>query len=213
MEQIITGSAKNKPGVLAHIAKKFEEMNINITSISAAETEDEHVSHITLVVEATKIDMTKLKESLGEVIEVIKFETLGQGDHYERELVLIKVSLKKSEISHIMQVAEVFHAKVVGVGKDTILASDGDDVIGLRRFHASDSVEVIDGGDGHNVIAGDHRSNFLDFSETELKGIAEINGGRGNDHIIGSAGDDVIRGGAGRDRARGRRRHHPARLP
>jgi Ca2+-binding RTX toxin-like protein len=64
-------------------------------------------------------------------------------------------------------------------------------------------VEKIEGDGGSDTIAGTGSSDTLDFSGTELVGIAQIDGGAGNDAITGSAGNDVIVGGAGTDRLTG----------
>ncbi len=91
-----------------------------------------------------------------------------------------------------------------GEGFDTIQGGAGDDTIGLHHFQADDSVERIDGGTGHNTIAGGGGdNNTLDFSATELVGIAAIDGGWGNDIITGSSGNDTIIGGAGNDALEG----------
>jgi len=90
-----------------------------------------------------------------------------------------------------------------GAGFDTILGSAADDVIGLKEFEAKDSVELIDGGQGYNVIQGSQKGDDLDFSKTVLTNIDLIDGGAGNDDITGSVGHDVISGGAGKDRLKG----------
>ncbi|WP_460021546.1 hypothetical protein [Magnetospira thiophila] len=87
-----------------------------------------------------------------------------------------------------------------GAGMDTVQGGAGNDVIGIKYdFNASQSVEVIDGGAGIDIIQGSWRSNTLDFSGTELRGIEAIDGGDGNDTIIGSNSDDTVLGGNGND--------------
>jgi acetolactate synthase-1/3 small subunit len=119
MEQIITGRVENHPGVLADIAAQFKELNINISSVAVAETEDEAYSYITLVT-ATEVEVDDIRKNLSRIVDIHDLQELGQGDHYERELVLVKIGLELGQLSHIMQVAEVFRAQVVGVGTDTI---------------------------------------------------------------------------------------------
>ncbi|MBK7022985.1 MAG: hypothetical protein IPH41_05540 [Sulfuritalea sp.] len=77
--------------------------------------------------------------------------------------------------------------------------SAGDDTFRLRDFGGEATVERIDGMGGYDVIGGTGGADTLDFSATELAGIALIDGGAGRDVITGSAGDDVIAGGAGID--------------
>jgi Ca2+-binding RTX toxin-like protein len=84
-------------------------------------------------------------------------------------------------------------------GYDVIQGSTGDDTIRLYNYSGAATVEKIDGGGGYDIIAGTASSDTLDFSNTELVGIAMIDGGVGNDTITGSAGNDIIVGGAGTD--------------
>ena len=62
-----------------------------------------------------------------------------------------------------------------------------------------DAVELIDGGPGHNVVAGTAKRNKFDFSATTLRDIALIDAGDGNDVVSGSPGDDRLLGGPGKD--------------
>ncbi|MEJ2418905.1 MAG: cadherin-like domain-containing protein, partial [Exilibacterium sp.] len=88
-----------------------------------------------------------------------------------------------------------------GEGYDRVLGTSGDDVIRLYNYSTTDGsvVEAIDGNGGFDIIAGNGNSNVLDFSATELIGIAEIRGNFGNDQIWGDDGDNIIVGNDGSD--------------
>ena len=86
-----------------------------------------------------------------------------------------------------------------GPGYDRILGGEGDDSIGLSKFVGENTVEEIDGGAGRNIILGASNDSVFDFSNTTLKGIAQIKGGGSNDTIIGSSGADTILGAGGSD--------------
>ncbi|MCF6323456.1 MAG: hypothetical protein L3J89_03885 [Gammaproteobacteria bacterium] len=86
-----------------------------------------------------------------------------------------------------------------GDGIDTLQGSAGDDTIGLSTFSGSNTVEVIDGGAGSNIIQNNNYSNTLDFSGTTLVNIAAIYGMAGNDSLTGSTGNDTLVGGSGND--------------
>ena len=120
MEQIMIGLVRNKPGALALIADKFRQLDINITSLNTSKTDDEKIHSITIVCEITEMDDGKIRQELSSVVDIESLEKLNPGDHYEKELALIKVSLTPEEMSHIMQICEVFRAHVVGIGKESI---------------------------------------------------------------------------------------------
>ncbi len=85
-----------------------------------------------------------------------------------------------------------------GDGTDTVSRGSGDGNIGIRgHFDASNSIETIDAG-GNNIV-GDGSSRTMDFSQTTLENVDQIQGGGGNDTIIGTAGNDTIVGGTGND--------------
>ncbi|MDH5694281.1 MAG: hypothetical protein OEZ47_14375, partial [Gammaproteobacteria bacterium] len=86
-----------------------------------------------------------------------------------------------------------------GPGIDQILGSDDDDIIGFSSFSGDNTVEIIDGKLGTNIIRGYQYYSTLDFSNTVLINIARIEGQKGNDRITGSSKDDVIVGGPGND--------------
>ena len=86
-----------------------------------------------------------------------------------------------------------------GDGTDTVLGGPGDDEIRLDFFKGNDRVEVIDGGDGFNVIQNDGNNGKMDFSGTQLLNIAEIRGGGGRDTITGNNADNILVGGSGSD--------------
>ena len=87
-----------------------------------------------------------------------------------------------------------------GPATDTLLGTAGDDVLGVSSLT---NVEIIDGGDGFDVLqlASDGRT--IDLSATTLTRIERIVGGSGNDTIVGSSGNDVIAGGSGSDTLNG----------
>ncbi|WP_193166298.1 beta strand repeat-containing protein [Microbulbifer hainanensis] len=86
-----------------------------------------------------------------------------------------------------------------GEGTDTLQGTSGDDVFRFSVFAGEASVEIIDGLGGSDRILGTSANNTLDFSATELRGIAEIDGAEGNDSIYGSSQADTIVGGTGSD--------------
>jgi len=96
--------------------------------------------------------------------------------------------------------ADIFNG---GLGVDTLLATDGDDSIGLRAFSGDNRVEIIDGGAGNDTIEGNTSSNTLDFRGVSLVGIEQIDANAGNDSLYGEDASDLIYGGDGADHING----------
>ncbi|GAA5526164.1 hypothetical protein Maes01_02759 [Microbulbifer aestuariivivens] len=91
-----------------------------------------------------------------------------------------------------------------GPGIDKVLGTTGNDLIRLAAYSGTDTLEIINGNGGRDIILATTGNNTLDFSNTDLQGIAEINADKGNDIVNGSKGNDVIRGGEGADTVSGR---------
>lgn len=134
MEQIITGVVRNKPGVLAAIADKFRQLNINIQSLNTSETEDPAFNCITIVTDDDRVDMAAIGRELDQVVDIKGLKRLDIGAHYERELILVKVVLNQETMPHIMQIGELFRAKVTGIGKSSLTLELVDEPTKIRGF-------------------------------------------------------------------------------
>ena len=88
-----------------------------------------------------------------------------------------------------------------GDGTDRVVSEDGSGVTIDGNFNAGNSIEEIDANGG--AVRGDNSNQTLDFTDTDLTDVSEIDGGGGHDTITGSAEDDVIRGGTGNDKLDG----------
>ncbi|MCQ3830612.1 calcium-binding protein [Microbulbifer elongatus] len=86
-----------------------------------------------------------------------------------------------------------------GDGIDELRGTTGNDLIRLAAYSGATTVEHINGNGGQDVIQGTTGNNTLDFSQTELTSITEIDASKGNDTVHGSTSDDTIRGGEGTD--------------
>jgi Ca2+-binding RTX toxin-like protein len=98
---------------------------------------------------------------------------------------------------------DAYDAFFGGPGFDTITGGRGDDTIRLHRLGPRNSVELIDGADGVNIVAATSGYDSIDLSATHVSNIDYIDAGAGNDAVTGSAGSDVIVGGEGHDTLNG----------
>lgn len=111
---------ENKPGVLTRIAGMFARRGYNIHSLAVGPTEDERVSRLTLVVGTEAVQLEQIIKQLNKLVNVLKIVELDEDAAIEREMQLVKVNADPSIRSQIIEIAEVFRAKIVDVDHDSI---------------------------------------------------------------------------------------------
>ena len=110
---------ENKPGVLARVAGLFARRGFNIESLAVGPTEDPKISRMTVVVNVAAKPLQQVVRQLDKLVNVIHIEELGH-DAVERELMLIKVTADAGVRSQILEVADIFRAKIVDVHPEAI---------------------------------------------------------------------------------------------
>ena len=120
MKHTLSVLVENKPGVLARIAGLFARRGFNINSLAVGITEDPDVSRMTITVDAAEHPVEQVTKQLHKLINVIKITDLDPGRTVARELSLVKVSTDARTRGEIMQIAEIFRANILDVGKKTL---------------------------------------------------------------------------------------------
>jgi acetolactate synthase-1/3 small subunit len=111
---------ENKPGVLARIAGLFSRRGFNIDSLAVGPTEHPEVSRMTIVVNVEDSPLEQVTKQLNKLVEVIKVVELDGGASVSRELLLVKVRADASSRGQVLEVVQLFRAKVVDVTTDAI---------------------------------------------------------------------------------------------
>jgi acetolactate synthase-1/3 small subunit len=111
---------ENKFGAFTRIAGLFAAKGYNIDSLAVGPTEDESVSRMTIVTRGDDQIIEQIIKQLNKVIDTIKVVDLTFDSFVDRELVLVKVSSSAETRPEIMQVAEIFRAKVVDISPRTL---------------------------------------------------------------------------------------------
>jgi acetolactate synthase I/III small subunit len=111
---------ENKPGVLARVAGLFSRRGFNIESLAVGPTEVDDVSRMTIVVDAAAQPLEQVTKQLNKLINILKIVELEPHTAVERELQLVKVSATSETRSQIIEIADVFRAKIVDVDVDSI---------------------------------------------------------------------------------------------
>ncbi len=91
MKRIISVLIENEAGALSRVVGLFAQRNYNIETLTVAPTEDETLSRLTLTTFASDKQVEQITKQLNKLIEVVKLVDLTDGDHIERELMLIKL--------------------------------------------------------------------------------------------------------------------------
>jgi len=128
MKHTVSVLVQNKPGVLARTAGLFSRRGYNIESLTVGVTENEAVSRMTIVVTGDDTVVEQVTKQLNKLIEVIKVSDLTKESYVNRELVLIKVTADTSNRAEIMQIVNIFRARIVDVApKSLIIEVTGDE--------------------------------------------------------------------------------------
>ena len=117
---ILSVLVENRPGVLTRIAGMFARRNYNIHSLAVGPTDDVQISRLTIVVGAEAVQLEQIIKQLNKLVHVLKILELDDADAVEREMQLVKVTAPAAVRSQIIEIAEVFRAKIVDVDHDSI---------------------------------------------------------------------------------------------
>jgi acetolactate synthase-1/3 small subunit len=149
---------ENKPGVLTRVAALFARRSFNIHSLAVGPTEHESISRITVVVDVDQLPLEQVTKQLNKLVNVLKIVELEAGSSVQRELLLVKVRADDATRTAVLQVVELFRARVVDVSPDavTVEATGGPEKIsallsvlepyGVREIVQSGMVAIGRGG-------------------------------------------------------------------
>ncbi len=120
MRRLLAILLENEAGALSRVIGLFAQRNYNIETLTVAPTEDATLSRVTLstvVDDAAKLE--QITKHLNRLIEVVKVVDLTDGDHVERELMLVKVRAEDDARQEVKRTCEVFRGQIVDVTRDT----------------------------------------------------------------------------------------------
>jgi acetolactate synthase I/III small subunit len=115
MRHIISLLMENEAGALSRVAGLFSSRGYNIESLTVAATEDATLSRMTLVTAGSDDVIEQITKQLNKLIDVVKVVDLSDGDHIERELMLIKVRAIGKDRDEIKRLADIFRGRIIDV--------------------------------------------------------------------------------------------------
>lgn len=119
-KHILSVLVENKPGVLSRVTGLVSRRGFNIESLSVAPTEDLNMSRLIAVVNADDVAFEQITKQLHKLVSVYKISDLTNDEAIVRELMLVKVAAPPDKRNEVIQIANIFRAKVVDVGKNSL---------------------------------------------------------------------------------------------
>lgn len=115
MRHILSILLENEAGALSRVVGLFSQRNYNIETLTVAPTEDPTLSRLTLTTHGDEREIEQITKQLNKLIEVVKLVDLSEGDHIERDLMLIKVKASGAQRAEIKRCADIFRGQIVDV--------------------------------------------------------------------------------------------------
>jgi acetolactate synthase-1/3 small subunit len=115
MRHIISLLMENEAGALSRVSGLFSARGYNIESLSVAPTEDPSLSRMTIVTSGSDDVIEQIIKQLNKLIEVIKVIDLNDGEHIEREMMLVKVKAGEAEREEAKRMADIFRGRIIDV--------------------------------------------------------------------------------------------------
>jgi acetolactate synthase-1/3 small subunit len=120
-EHLIACLVENHAGVLARISGMFSQRGYNIESLAVGTTQNTAISRITIALRGDDTVLTQIIKQLGKMVDVIRVIDISGREHVERELMLVKVACDEQTRSQIMQICDIFRARIVDVSRTSLV--------------------------------------------------------------------------------------------
>jgi len=119
MRHIISILLENESGALSRVAGLFTARGYNIESLTVAPTEDETLSRITLVTRGSDEVIEQITKQLNKLVDVVKLVDLTEGEHIEREMMMIKVRANGKDREEVKRLTDIFRGRIIDVTEST----------------------------------------------------------------------------------------------
>ena len=117
--RIIAVLLENEAGALSRVVGLFAQRNYNIETLTVAPTEDATLSRLTMTTTGDDSKIEQITKQLNKLIEVVKVIDLSEGDHVERELMMIKVRTESVSREEIKRTSDIFRGQIIDVTNNT----------------------------------------------------------------------------------------------
>ena len=113
MRHVISVLLQNEVGALTRMTGLFSTRGYNIETLNVAPTDDPLVSRVTLVIEGSDAAIAQLNTQLAKLVDVVNIHDMTLGEHFERELAILKMKLKTGGYDKVVALAKEYGAEVL----------------------------------------------------------------------------------------------------
>ncbi len=113
MRHVISVLLQNEVGALTRMTGLFSSRGYNIDSLNVAPTDDPTVSRVTLVISGSDAAIAQLNTQLAKLVDVVNIHDMTLGDHFERELAIVKLKLATGGYAKVLALAKKYSAEVL----------------------------------------------------------------------------------------------------
>ena len=139
MRHIVSILLENEAGALSRVAGLFSARGYNIESLTVAPTEDATLSRMTIVTTGSDDVIEQITKQLNKLVDVVKVVDLSDGEHIERELMLVKVRAVGKDREEMKRMADIFRGRIIDVTEKSYTIELTGDASKLDAF-----IEAID---------------------------------------------------------------------
>ena len=136
MRHTISVVVQNRFGVLTRIAGLFSGRGFNIDTLNVGPTQNDKISRMTLVVVGNDQVLEQVVKQLNKLVDVLEVHDFKDGDVIDRELILLKVKASSSTRPEVMQICDIFRAKIVDVQSSSLAIEVTGDESKIDKFLA-----------------------------------------------------------------------------
>src|SRR5947209_17834919 len=120
MRHTISVLVENKFGVLTRVAGLFSGRGYNIDTLNVAPTADPTASRMTIITRGDDATLEQIVKQLNKLADVMKVQDFREGEYVDCELILVRVSVDSKTSAEVMQITDIFRAKIVDVQHKTL---------------------------------------------------------------------------------------------
>jgi acetolactate synthase-1/3 small subunit len=150
VRRIIAVLLENEAGALSRVVGLFAQRNYNIETLTVAPTEDPTLSRLTLTTEGDDGKIEQITKHLNKLIEVVRVFDLTEGDHLEREIMMIKVRVDGAARADVKRTTDIFRGQIVDVNQNTytiqLVGPSGKLAAFIDALDGNQVVEVVRSG-------------------------------------------------------------------